>query len=52
MHFLQFSDFGVRWVFWTITLVPDMLQCRLVSKKSDDRLVSKKSLSHKNGSLD
>jgi len=25
MYFLQFSDFGVKWGFWTITLVPDML---------------------------
>jgi len=26
MHFLQFSDFGVKWGFWAITLVPDMLE--------------------------
>jgi len=26
MHFLQFSDFGVRRGFWAITLVPDMLE--------------------------
>jgi len=26
MHFLQFSDFGVKWFFWAITLVPDMLE--------------------------
>jgi len=26
MHFLQFSDFGVNWGFWAITLVPYMLQ--------------------------
>ena len=26
MLFLQFSDFGVKWVFWAITLVPDMLE--------------------------
>jgi len=26
MHFLQFSDFGVKWGFWAITLVPDILE--------------------------
>jgi len=26
MRFLQFSDFGVKWGFWVITLVPDMLE--------------------------
>ena len=26
MHFLQFSDFGVKWGFWAITLVPDTLE--------------------------
>jgi len=26
MHFLQFSDFGVQWGFWAMTLVPDMLE--------------------------
>jgi len=26
MHFLQFSDFGVKWGFWAVTLVPDMLE--------------------------
>jgi len=26
MHFLQFSDFGAKWGFWAITLVPDMLE--------------------------
>jgi len=26
MHFLQFSDFGVKWGFWAITVVPDMLE--------------------------
>jgi len=26
MHFLQFSDFGVKWGFWAINLVPYMLE--------------------------
>jgi len=26
MHFLQFSDLGVKCVFWAITFVPDMLE--------------------------
>jgi len=26
IHFLQFSDFGAKWGFWAITLVPDMLE--------------------------
>jgi len=26
MLFLQFSDFGVKWGFWAITLVSDMLE--------------------------
>jgi len=26
MHFLQFSNFGVKWCFWAITLILDMLE--------------------------
>ena len=26
MHFLIFLNLGVKWGFWAITLVPDMLE--------------------------
>ena len=46
MHFLNLR---VKWVFWAITLVPDMLEG---SVDAGDHVVSKKSLSQNFGLLD
>jgi len=37
MLFLQFSNFGVKWGFWAITLVPDMLEDQ--SRALETRLI-------------
>jgi len=48
MLYLQFFDFCAKWGFWTIILVPDMLEGQSKgSKDADNRLVSTKSLSQK-----
>jgi len=50
MHFLIL---GVKWGFWAITLIPDMLEGQAsASNDAGDHLVSKTSLSQNFGPLD